>query len=366
MPVLRVRRRAAALAAAVLLVGCAGAAVAPARRVRHYERRVREHPNLYPAWISLGAAHLDLARRSLDPAELAAAREAADRSLAIQPSLEGYKLRAAAEAFGHRFAEAVEWGMRARTAAAEGEDAGVTALLVEAWLGLGRSDEAQRLLGDVDRPPERFHAAAALGLWWLASGGADEAEAAFVEAARLAREAGVPALEAWAWVRAAGVRLDTGRPDLARPHLARAAAIAPDDFELAIHRAELAHAEGRDDEAVDRYLRLLRRRDDPEIHRRAFLLLRERGPEAAADRHLRAAERIYRRAIDAGEVYTLEGLARLYCDAGIHLDEAERLAEANLRHKRDRTAREALACVRESLRDQAGATSSRASKLPST
>jgi len=340
-------RVAAALAAAALLAGCAGTAASPAARIRHYQREVRKHPSLYPAWISLGAARLDVARRTLDPAELAAARDAADRSLALQPSLEGYKLRGAVEAFGHRFEEAIEWGRRARAAAPE--DDGVTALLVEAWLGLGRSDEAQRLLPDVDSPPERFHAAAALGLWWLAAGGADEAEAAFATAARLAHEAQVPKLEAWAWVRAAGARLDTGRPDLARPHLARAAAIAPDDYELGIHEAELAKAESRSDEALHRYERLLRRRDDPELHRRVFLLRRERGDAAAAERHFRAAERIYRRAVDAGEVYTLEGIARLYCDAGVHLQEALRLAEENLRHKRDRTARAALACIRDRL-----------------
>ena len=110
--------------------------------------------------------------------------------------------------------------------------------------------------------------------------------------------------------------------------------------------AELAVAEGRPAEALATYERLLRRRDDPEVHRRAFLLARELGREAAARRHFEAAEALDRRALDAGEIYSMESLARLYCEAGVHPGEARRLAEESYRYKRDRSARRTLACVR--------------------
>jgi tetratricopeptide (TPR) repeat protein len=314
-------RTVTAFGAAVALVwaggGCAGRLgpidagdpKAPAERARRYEAEVREHPSRYPAWTALAAARLDLARRTLDPAELAAARAAAERSLAIQPSLEGYKLRGSVEAMAHRFEEASTWAARARTAAPD--DAGAIALEVEALVALGRFDDAQALLPADGDPAEHFHTAAALALWRSATGDTDGAEEAFAEAARLARAAEVPAFETWAWVRAAGVRLDAGEPERAGPHLARAAAIAREDYELEIHRAGLDQAEGRTAEAERRYRRLLGRRDDPEIHRRLSVLARERGDAAAAERHVRAAEAIYLRAVEAGEVYTLEGLARL-------------------------------------------------------
>lgn len=358
---------AAAVAAAALLAGCASArpSADPTRQIRYYQRRVEEHPRLYPAWVALGAAHLERARRTHDPSDLAAARDAADRALAIQPNLEAYRLRAAAAGFAHRFEEALSWADRAAEAAPE--DAGITALRVEAYVGLGRDEEARRLLPEDGRPLRQFHTAAALGQWFAAEGRPDRAEAAFEEAARLARAAGVPELEAWSEVRSAGVWLDSGQPGPARAHLARAAQIAPDDYQLAVHRAELDAAEGRDAEALRRFERLLRDRDDPELHRRAFLVSRRLGRKADARRHFEAAEALDRRVLDAGEIYTLEALARLYCDAGVHLEEARRLAEENLRYKRDRSARRALECVEEAVRrPQAGTASSRASKRPST
>ncbi len=337
---------AAVVVAAGLLAGCATARPdADARhRIRYYQARLREHPRLDPAYVALGSAYLDLARASHDPAPLAAARAAADAALAIQPSLEAYKLRAAAADFSHRFPEALAWG--AKAAAAAPRDAGVTALLVEARLGLGETEEARRLLGPPEGRPAQFHAAAAQGQYLLAEERWQEAEAAFAEASRLAAKAQVPELEGWAEAQAGGAALDAGRPELARQHLARAARLVPGGVQLAVHRAELAQAEGRGVDALELYDRLLRRRSDPELHRRAFLLARSLGREAEARRHFQAAERLDRRALDAGEIFSLENLAHLYCDAGVHLDEARRLAEENFRHKRDRSARQTLECVR--------------------
>lgn len=340
--------RPAAVAAAVaagLLAGCATARPdAEARhRIRYFQERLREHPRLDPAYVALGSAYLDLARVTHDPAPLAAARAAADAALAIQPSLEAYKLQAAAADFSHRFTEALAWGRKAAGAAPR--DAGVTALLVEARLGLGETDEARRLLGPPGARPEKFHAAAARGQYLLAEGRWGDAEAAFGEAARRAAQARIPDLEAWAEAQAGGAALDAGRVRVAREHLERSARLAPGGVQLVVHRAELARAEGRPGEALALYDRLLRRRSDPELHRKAFLLARSLGREAEARRHFEAAERLDRRALDAGEIFSLENLARLYCDAGVHLDEARRLAEENFRHKRDRSARETLRCV---------------------
>ena len=52
------------------------------------------------------------------------------------------------------------------------------------------------------------------------------------------------------------------------------------------------------------------------------------------------------RVIDAGEVYTLGALARLYLAAQVHPDQARELAEKNLKYKRDAQARDSLAAAR--------------------
>src|SRR5215203_1761358 len=70
----------------------------------------------------------------------------------------------------------------------------------------------------------------------------------------------------------------------------------------------------------------------------AASLARRLGRTAEAKRHFEAAERFYRRILDAGEIYSLESLARLYLDAGANLEEARALARRNLEFKRDRSA----------------------------
>jgi len=154
-------------------------------------------------------------------------------------------------------------------------------------------------------------------------------------------------LAQWAKVTAAGVYLDTGQYERAKPLLDAASKTNSADTFLRIHQAELAEASGQQQEALAIYQSVLERQADPEIHRRAFNLATklERKPEA--QEHFAAAESICRHAIDLGEAYSLETLANLYCDAETHASEALQLAERNLQYKFDRAAREALARVRD-------------------
>jgi tetratricopeptide (TPR) repeat protein len=102
-------------------------------------------------------------------------------------------------------------------------------------------------------------------------------------------------------------------------------------------------AQGHPAAALASYEALLARDDDPEVRRRAAGLARRLGRREEARRHVEAAERSLSRAVDAGEVYPLEALARLYHEAGIHPERARRLARRNLEYKRDRSARELAA-----------------------
>lgn len=311
----------------------------------YYEERVARHPNLYPAHTGLAAAYLDLARETADPEPLSRARAALERSLAIQPSYEAMALMASVALFSHRFDEALRWIDRAAAASpADGIDTRLLPGKVEALLGLGAGDEIPALFAARDRLAGDCHALIARAQWLRAEERPDEAVEALQRAASGGcREGdGAPALIAWAETAIAGILIDAGHPDPARPHLAAARAADPCRRDLRLHEAELMEAEGADAGALRVYEALLAQVEDPFVRHRAFLVARRLGERERAGGHLSGAESAYQRAIDRGEVYTLEGLARLYLDAGIHPERARILAEENLRFKRDRAARRTL------------------------
>ncbi|HEX6899288.1 MAG TPA: hypothetical protein VF789_06220 [Thermoanaerobaculia bacterium] len=330
--------------AVALSLACATRAPSPktapdtAARIRYYSQRVEDNPRLYPAHALLGEAYLERARATHDPGDVARARAAFERSMAIQPSYEALAGLTALSGFVHRFEDSLSWGRQA--ADANREDPRIRALLVEALLGLGRDDEARALLPGDGVAPADFYTAAALGAWMKAHGRLEEAAEAFAAAARFAAEQGAGArpFVVWARVSEAGVWLDAGDLARARPLLAAVRRDAPADRFLREHEAELAEHEGRLEEALSLYEEQLESGDDPEAHRAAAGLARRLGRTAEARRHFEAAERVYRRILDGGEIYSLESLAHLYLDAGVNHEEAKALARRNLEFKRDRSA----------------------------
>jgi tetratricopeptide (TPR) repeat protein len=312
--------------------------------IRFYSAQVAAKPRLYPTLALLGKAYLDRARWTSDARDLTAARECLQRSIAIQPNLAACKVLAATANYSHRFEDALRWcDLAADPAPGDPE---ILAMRTEALLALDRPDDVAALLEKVEAPDTSFHAVACRGLLAAAHEDRGQALADFELAGRLAEEPGSRALRVWAQIASAALFLDHGQPAEAEPYLRAAEQIEPDDYDLQVHLAELEAGTGREAEALARYERLLTRRCDSEVHRQAYLLAGRLGqPDKAAD-HYAAAERLWRAALDQGEVYPLEGLAKLYCDAGRNLEEAVRLAEQNLEYKRDASARETLEHVR--------------------
>jgi len=313
-----------------------------ATRIRFYSAKLDGDPGHYPSWALLGRAYLDRARSTLDPDDVARARAALTRSIAIQPSFDAFKLMAALSCFIHRFGDGLAWGRRA--ADAWPADTEVDALLVEAYLSLGRLDEAEAVLAKRTGSDD-FHLTAARARILAARGLRDAAAVEYRRAASLATAQGHTGLASWARVSAAAVWIDAGDAARAKPLLEDAIAHAEEDRFLALHRAELLALEGDARGALTIYETLLRAGDNPELHRRAYSLAHALGDEDGAHRHFDAAEHGLRRALEAGEVYSLEELARLYADAGVHLDEALALATRNLEYKRDAGASATLAYV---------------------
>jgi len=306
-------------------------------RIRFYSSRLETSPRLYPVHVQLAAAYLDKTRATHDPRWLAEARLSLERSVAIVPTFEAYVMRARVENYAHRFEDALSWSRLAlpRTGS---PDPLVVAVLVEAHAALGEYDQARALLPPEGSAPADLVTAAALAGWFSSQARHEEAARAYDAAAELARAEGAAKAAQWAEVMAAGALLDARRPELARPRLDAARRVDPGDPLLRRHEAEWLAVEGRRAEALAVVEKLLDEQPDPELHARAYQLALALGDDERAQRHFGAAERGFRRAIDAGEVYTLGALAQLYLDAGVRLDDARGLAERNLHYRRDRAA----------------------------
>jgi tetratricopeptide (TPR) repeat protein len=309
--------------------------------IAFYEKQVKDDPRRSPAWALLAHARLERAAWSGDSLDVQAARDCGARSIEIQPNLAAFKVLAAAANYSHRFAEALPWCDKA-DAAAPGERQ-VLAMRTEALLALNRPEELERLLDSVAATEGEFYLTACRAQLLAARGDRAGALKTYDQVAKQAAAANATQIALWARVAAAGVCLDSGHPQAAVPLLEQAEKLSADDPDVIVHRAEYDEAIGREAQALEAYERLLERQCNPELYRRASRLRRKGGDAEGAAKHFGTAERLWRAAIERGEAYPLEGLSGLYCDAGVQLDEAVRLAEENLKHKRDAAAEAALA-----------------------
>jgi tetratricopeptide (TPR) repeat protein len=309
------------------------------RRLAFYQAKLAASPRHYPALAALAMAELDKAKETGDPSWLSRARDHATQSSAIQPNVAALKAAAQLASYTHRFAEALELCRQAR--AAYPPDTSLAALQVEALLGLGRRDDATAVLRELTE--DDFYAAFAHGAIEVAAGDAAAAATAFERAAARAAAEGVVALQRFALVSAAGALLDGGDPAAARRYLDAAAPLGQGDRRLRLHQAEWLELAGRRAEALAVIEALLREHDEAELHRNAARLARQLGEARRASAHVAAARASFERALAAGEVYPLEGLAWLLLEANLELPRARALAEQNLVHKRDASARRLLA-----------------------
>jgi len=344
-----------ALCAGLLTAPAAPAATATGERAAEIEARIaalRERtarsPAFYPLQAELAALCLERARATLDPAWVGAARQAARASLAVQESYEGFAALAGVEAFAHRFDACLEAAEQADAALPEG--GAMLALRVECLLGGGRETEARALVEAARTAPRadgvpsarEFYRELARAALARAAGDTEAAGAAYLAAAEMAARQRAVELRQWALVEAAGLLLDSGRPEMAAPLLAAARAAGPPGFRLEEHEAELLAARGDDAAALAAFERLRSQSPLPELRVRAWRLAEKLSRPELARVLFAEAEAALRAPVEAGELYTLEMLARLELEAGVRLDEALALARRNLERKKDRAAHELL------------------------
>lgn len=304
------------------------------RRIAHYQGKLAKDPNLYPVHAQLGWAYLDKATDTFDPEYVRLARASFERSLEIQPTFDAYHGLQTLASYVHRFEESLRWGAMARETLSE--NTAVVAKLVEARLGLGEVERAAELLNDSRLAAEDFHLAASRGHVALARGEMDAAVVHFERAAELAGQQGFPTLAGWAQVRAAAAQMEAGRLDEASKHLKEAEKANPRSVDLYLHRGRWHEMQGQWGEALQEYREALRISPVPEVHSRAAVAARRAGETDEARKHFELAERALRKVLDAGKIYSLGALARLYFEADTKLDEALELARKNLNYVKDR------------------------------
>jgi hypothetical protein len=353
--------------------GTAAAGSELERRLAFYEAKVRSSPQHYPSMAQLAMVQLDLAKETGDPAWLARARAQVKRSMEIQPSFQAMKTAAAIASYSHHFAEALTLAQQAR--GVYPPDTALISLEVEAQLGLGELAAAERLVRSF--PDIDFHAAFALALVAMAQRRFDGAAAFYEVAASRAADQQVPALRRFALVSAGGALLDGGNLDRAAYLLLQAEGVPPlrpvdgrRDRRLSIHLIEWIEAIGKPADALAGLEELLAERDDPELHRhaarlaRSLVAARRLADPSIAERHFAAARAGYQRVLDAGEIYALEGYSLLLSEAGVEPALALELAQRNLEHKRDASAKAALQRAKAALQQAPAGPSSPPSAPP--
>lgn len=346
---------------AALLSGCAASQPTPGdldpadndnidARIAFYEKKITDHPTVAAAYTKLGVSYLQKAKETHDVDWLRKSREATEKSIGIQPSLESYRTMAAICSFAHQFACAVEWGQKAvRTYS---QDFVAAAILADGYLRTGRPELAIETLDLKGSDAENsFELAEARGLIFSELGRMDEAREQYKKAQLLAIKRNDRTSELRARVNLAGTYIDTQKASEARAILAEIQGtngISKAVREMIqIHRAELAQLDKEYDKALRTYEELGQGQNDPDLYRKCYHLALTIGDDAKAKALFKKSEDAALAILSKGEEFSLECLANLYAEAGVNLDQAERYALRNLAIKQDKSAQETLNYVRQ-------------------
>lgn len=309
-------------------------------QIQFYKQKLAANPRLYMVHSQLAGAYLDRARETCDPGDVGRARHSLRRSMDIQPSLLALKTMTALCNFSHRFEDALQWGQRAAEIAPQ--DTSVIAQLVEAHLALNQIEAAKRILEAHNSSTKDFYLSAALGHCLFAEEQWDEASAWYLAASKHAMNQQAPHLALWARAKAVSVYVAAGQLDRARKILQVAGKSHGESEQLLVQQAMVMEAAGEFGGALKAYVEVLSGSHNPQIHAVAFRLAKRLGEESRARIHFQKAQSGLMKAVQAGEVYTLEILARLYLDSDLNTKRAVEFALRNYKHKRDASAQAIL------------------------
>ena len=307
---------------AFLSLAVASAGIYAARNgdtLESLEQRVVAQPDDFATWNKIAEARLRALGSTGELANLARAEIAVERSLKIATpefNRAGLALRARVELASHRFKEAQQSAQQLLRIMPDSSYP--LGLLGDAYLNLGEYEACERVWNEMLAKDKNVLTTeprlAQLDLVHGRRGKAGERYEKIVAAARkLEHEA--PEVLAWAHVQLGEFAFRSGDWEKAEQQYEAALTVLPDYYSALEHQAELRGAQGRLDEAVALYQRVIDRTARPEIIQALgdLYLFVGKGTEAKPW-HARALA-AYLASVERGEVLHFHHLAGLYADS---------------------------------------------------
>jgi tetratricopeptide (TPR) repeat protein len=302
-------------------------------QIAFWSKRVAGHPTAYIDLTYLGNAFARIARETSDVSYYVRAEQALRRALRTNPRYVQAAASLSSVLFSlHEFDEALAV---ARPIADDPRGLQALATLGDGHLALGRYREARsaynRLLTWGAAPGVYSRLAFLADL----QGRPDEALALMDRAARMAQESGDYGESlAWYSFQIGELAFKAGRIDLAASHYRAALAVFP-DYPLALGGLGKAMAAlGHYEAAVRLYRRATEMVPQPDLLAALGDVYAVTGQNERARMQYRTVEVIGRLAKVDRQVYNRQ-LANFYSDHDLHVDEARRLALAELRARKD-------------------------------
>ncbi|MGQ0841317.1 tetratricopeptide repeat protein [Actinokineospora sp.] len=308
------------------------------RTIDAAQAKLRRTPMDPATWALLGTAYIEQARVVGDPAYYAKAQGALEKSLEQQadgngPALIGMGALANAR---HDFAEARDWGERARAAAPN--TAATYGVLADAYTQLGLTEQAtdavQRMLDIEPGVPSFARASYDLEL-------RGRTELAREAMGRALDTAAGPADAAFCNYHLGELAFDSGKFAEAAEHYADGLRGDPANAALLQGRAKVDAAEGRTDDALAGYRDLVTRVPLPQYLHEYAVLLASAGKRAEADAQFALLDR-------QRELAAASGATDDLADSAVAADRGDaagalRLAEAEWARRQNVLVADALA-----------------------
>ncbi len=299
------------------------------------ERKVADNPGDIFGWTRLAGLYLDELRGTGDLTFLAKAQHAAEMATRdVDPRFVpgGLAARGQVQLAAHQFTAA-------RATAQEfcqvrGDKSTGWQLLGDAEFELGNYPEAEKAFAKMEQIDEEPSVGAFTRRAKLALVHGQRAKARQHLEAALALfqklEQPAPPVEAWCHVQLGELAFGQGEWETAEKEYAAALTAIPGWYPAEEHLAELRGAQGRTEEAVAAYRKLLARVERPDLCQAlGDLYAYTKQPEQAAPWHAKAAA-AYRRSAQAGEILFLHHASGFFADSAPDPAEALKFAQRDL------------------------------------
>jgi tetratricopeptide (TPR) repeat protein len=323
--------------------------------IAFWSARVERDKDDHISATKLGYACLKQARRTGDFRLYAQAEAALSEALRRSPGHYTAVLGlATARAARHRFQDAIDLARQA--ARSQPKDADAYAIIGDAYLGMGRLEEAEAAYKEVAARAPGFVTDTRLANLLQERGRPREAIALLRSALAEATASAMPVeSRSWCHVMIGATLFDLGDWDAAEPEYEAALTLTPDSYVAVEHFAELRSYQRRTADALVLYDRAIAIAPHPDFFEAVARTL-EWGKRADEGKrwHLRAREG-YLAAVAAGDPGYYRNLAMFFTDVEPKPDEAVAWARKDLELRQDHAAWSTLAWALLGKGDVAGA-----------